>query len=246
METTAWGVFALASITALATGVGALPLLWVRRMPRRTLGLANALAAGLMLAASIGLLVEGGRHGAWLTALGAGLGAAFVALSGRLLHGSPELRVGALTGADARKALLIVGVMTLHSLTEGVGVGVSFGGGRELGLLITLVIAVHNVPEGLAIALVLVPRGTPVWKAAGWSVFSSLPQPLLAVPAFLAVAWFAPLLGAGLGFAAGAMVWMSVRELVPDALADAPRPAVAGVMGVSIAAMLAAQYLLQG
>jgi zinc transporter ZupT len=48
-----------------------------------------------------------------------------------------------------------------------VGVGVSFGGGEELGVFITAAIAVHNIPEGLAISLVLVPRGTPVWTAAG-------------------------------------------------------------------------------
>jgi len=60
---------------------------------------------------------------------------------------------------DARKSLLIVGVMTVHSFIEGVGVGVSFGGGLKLGLFITQPIAVHNMPKGLAISLVLVPRG---------------------------------------------------------------------------------------
>jgi len=81
---------------------------------------------------------------------------------------------------DASKALLIVGVMTMHSFTEGVGVGVSFGGGIDLGLFITLAIAVHNIPEGLAISLVLVPRGVSWSRAALWSVVSSLPQPLMA------------------------------------------------------------------
>ncbi|MBV9774146.1 MAG: ZIP family metal transporter, partial [Gemmatimonadetes bacterium] len=67
----------------------------------------------------------------------------------------------------------------------------------------------------------------------------------LAVPAFLAVEAFRPLLGAGLGFAAGAMLWMSARELVPEALKEAPRLQVAGVMVVAVVAMLAAQALLQ-
>ena len=60
---------------------------------------------------------------------------------------------------DARKALLIVGAMTVHPFTEEVGLGVSFGDGMALGLFITLAIAVHYIPEGLAINLVLVPRG---------------------------------------------------------------------------------------
>lgn len=244
MPVTVWSVFFLASLTAVATGLGALPFLFRRTLPRVQLGLANALAAGLMVAASIGLLYEGGLHGIGLTALGALVGLVFVAVSSRFLGGHEDLKLGLLTGADARKALLIVGVMTIHSITEGVGVGVSFGSGQELGLLITIVIAIHNVPEGLAISLVLIPRGASVWRAALWSVFSSLPQPLLAVPAFLAVEAFRPLLGAGLGFAAGAMLWMSFRELVPEALEDAPRGKVAAVMVVSGAAMLAAQWLL--
>jgi len=161
-----------------------------------------------------------------------------------MLHGREDLKLGALTGKDARRALLIVGVMTAHSLTEGVGVGVSFGGGEELGLLITFVIALHNIPEGLAISLVLVPAGTPVWRAALWSIFSSLPQPILAVPAFLAVATFRPLLGAGLGFAAGAMVWMAWRELIPEAVEHAPRGRVAAVACISAVALFAIQLAL--
>lgn len=106
-------------------------------------------------------------------------------------------------GLDARKALLVVGVITVHSFTEGVGIGVSFGGSQALGLFISLALAVHNVPEGLAISLVLVPRGVGRVRAAFWSVFSSLPQPLMAVPAFVFVGVFRELLPYGLGFAAG-------------------------------------------
>jgi zinc transporter, ZIP family len=244
MTPTVVHVALLATGTALATGLGALPFLWSRAPLKRTLGLANALAAGLMLGASAGLLLEGAQVGIGRTLLGAGLGVVFVALMGRLLHGHENLRLGALRGADARRALLIVGVMTAHSITEGVGVGVSFGGGAELGLLITFVIALHNVPEGLAISLVLVPAGTPVWRAALWSIFSSLPQPLLAVPAFIAVERFRPLLGAGLGFAAGAMVWMALLELIPEAVENAPRSRVAVVAGISAAAIFTVQMVL--
>ena len=88
------------------------------------------------------------------------------------------------------------------------------------------------------------PRGTSVRAAAGWSIFSSLPQPLLAVPAFLFVDAFSSILPVGLGFAAGAMMWMVIAELLPEALAMAPRRVVALVGGGSFALMFGLQSLL--
>jgi zinc transporter ZupT len=139
---------------------------------------------------------------------------------------------------------LIIGVMTVHSVSEGVGIGVAFGGGEALGLAIAVAIAVHNIPEGLAISLVLVPRGSGVGRAAAWSVVSSLPQPMLALPAYLFVETFEPVLAVGLGFAAGAMLWIVGRELLPEALRKArARTVVLAAAGAGIA-MVAFQLAL--
>jgi zinc transporter ZupT len=92
----------------------------------------------------------------------------------------------------------------------------------------------------------MVPRGSRVRSAALWSIFTSLPQPLLAVPAFLFVEQFRAILPAGLGFAAGAMVWMVWRELLPEAIQQIPsrRTAVGWIVG-AFAAMFGFQtYLL--
>lgn len=243
---TALAVTLAALGTALATGLGALPFLLVRRPDRRWLGLANALASGFMIGASVGLALEGAHYGTGRMLLGVAAGVAFMALTGRFLGRGRdrELHLGALRGADALRALLIVGVMTVHSFSEGVGVGVAFGAGETFGVLIAVAIAVHNIPEGLAISLVLVPRGVSVWRAAGWSVFSSLPQPLMALPAFLFVETFEPFLPVGLGFAAGAMLWLVAAELLPEAVAEARAGAVAATVAVSAAAMIAFQALL--
>jgi len=237
-------VFFAALVTALATGLGALPFLLVHRPARRWLGLANALAAGFMIGASAGLAYEGTGYGAGQMIVGALAGAAFIAVTSRVLGRDRELHLGALEGADARRALLIVGVMTVHSFTEGVGIGVAFGGGEALGVFIAIAIAVHNIPEGLAISLVLVPRGTSVSRAAGWSIFSSLPQPLMAVPAFVFVETFEPFLPVGLGFAAGAMLWLVARALLPEAFREANPAAVAAAVVLSAAAMIAFQLIL--
>lgn len=90
------------------------------------------------------------------------------------------------------------------------------------GVLVTLAIGLHNVPEGLATATVLVAKGIPASHAFWWTLATSLPQPLLALPSFVFVDAFSSLLPLALGFAAGCMVWMVFAELLPDALADAP------------------------
>jgi zinc transporter ZupT len=215
-------VFLAAAATAAATGLGALPFAFRRFHGEGALGISNAVAAGVMAGASVSLLIEGADRSILRVALGAALGAVFVLGLGKLLArvGTPDLAT--LTGADARRAILVIAVMTAHSVAEGVGVGASFGGGDALGLAITIAIAIHNIPEGVAVSLVMVPRGSSVRAAAGWSVVTSLPQPLLAVPAFLFVEAFGALLPVGLGFAAGAMLWMVWRELLPEAMAQLP------------------------
>jgi zinc transporter ZupT len=238
-------VFVVALATALATGLGALPFVFARRPDRSWLGSANSVAAGLMLGASAGLLYEGSRYGIERTVAGALFGALFILVSQRLIGSHENLHLGSLRGADAMKALLIVAVMTLHSFAEGVGVGVSFGVNESLGILIGLAIAVHNIPEGLAISLVLVPRGTSPRNAAAWSIFSSLPQPLMAVPAFLFVETFQGFLPIGLGFAAGAMVWLVLADLLPEALETSrPKTVVPIVAGSAVAMLLFVILLL--
>ena len=242
----ATSVFLFALLTAVATGLGAVPFAFAKHPTRQWLGVSNAVAAGLMLAASFGLIYEGMHYGPLRALVGALLGLVFIVVARRSLqHEEHPAVFASMSGFDARKALLIVGVMTIHSFTEGVGIGVSFGGGQALGLFISLALAVHNIPEGLAISLVLVPRGVGWVRAAFWSIFSSLPQPLMAVPAFFFVEVFRPLLPYGLGFAAGAMIWMVFSELVPDSLEETSSNLVAVVITVSVVAMVAFQVLIR-
>ncbi len=238
-------VFLYALATALATGLGALPFLFVGALSERAVAYANAVAAGLMLGASFGLVSEGTLYGREATLGGALLGVAFILVTQRFLEGKSEedLLLAPGSGAGGRRMLLMMVVMTVHSFSEGVAVGVSFGGGVTLATLITVAIAVHNIPEGVAITAVMRPQGVSVLRCAGWSVFSSLPQPLMAVPAFLFVEAFRPALPWGLGFAAGAMVLMVLVELLPQAFMQGRRPAVATVTALALVAMVLFQRL---
>ncbi len=236
-------VFLYGTITALATGLGALPFAFVQSVSARTVAYANAIAAGLMLGASFGLVAEATRHGIWQTFVGVNAGVAFIMITQRVL-GRYDVRFGSIRGAGARRMILIIVVMTVHSFSEGIAVGASFAGGIRLALVITAAIAVHNIPEGLAISAVLRPRGVSVAACAGWSVFSSLPQPLMAVPAYLFVDAFAPALPYGIGFAAGAMVFMVMEELLPEAYEAGPRPFIGLVASATLIAMLLFQRYL--
>ena len=231
------------SITALATGLGAIPFIFVRSVSRQTVAYANAVAAGLMLGASFGLAAEGTERGGWQTFTGTLAGVLFIFLTQRFL-GRHNVELGRVRGAGARQMILIVIVMTVHSFAEGVAIGSSFGGGMSFAVLITAAIAVHNVPEGLAISAVLRPRGVGLLACAGWSVFSSLPQPLMAVPAYLFVDAFAPALPYGIGFAAGAMVFMVFVELLPEAFEHSRRARVGLLVSAALILMLLFQAYL--
>ncbi len=230
-------------ITALATGLGAIPFAFVRQISPRVVAMANAAAAGLMLGASFGLVAEGTNYGEAQTIAGATLGVVFILVTQRFMGGR-DVEFEDVRGAEARQMVLIVLVMTLHSFAEGVAIGVSFGGGNTLAAVITIAIAVHNIPEGVAISAVLRPKGVSVVRCAGWSVFSSLPQPLMAVPAFLFVEAFRPALPYGIGFAAGAMMFMVLVELLPEAYEEGRRPTVALLVSLTLVAMVLFQQYL--
>lgn len=243
-------VFVAAFITAAATGFGAIPFLFIKEFDNKWLGIGNSVAAGLMLGASIGLVyegftIEGIDYNAAKTIGGLVLGGLLVILSHKFLDSTDKnYSIGQVTGASAIKMLMIVGIMTVHSFAEGIGVGVSFGESPSFGSFISIAIAIHNIPEGLAISLILIPRGTTVRKAALWSIFSSLPQPIMAVPAFLFVLAFKTYLPIGLGIAAGAMFWMVFKELLPDAKDELKSRYVYVLMTITAIAMIVFQFTI--
>ncbi|MFB6109018.1 MAG: ZIP family metal transporter [Haloplanus sp.] len=255
-------VFVAGLITALATGIGALPFFVVDDVDDRWNVALWGLASGIMVSASLfGLIFEGLAVADSPLDIVPGLlaGAVLVVAAHEVIEGY-EVNPRRYERADFRKLLLILGVLTVHSFPEGVAVGVSFA---DLGLdapgqtfamfgfvvpllavFMTVAISIHNVPEGLAISIPLRSLDVSEWKMVWWAVFSSLPQPIGAVIAYLFVRIARQFLPFGFGFAAGAMIYLVVTEFIPEALeigdglpGDGKRELVAGVV-VGVVSML--------
>lgn len=238
--------FVAAFLTMLATGLGALPVLFTSYLPKHILGGGYALAGGMMVSVSFfDLVLPGIEHGeTWELAAGFFLGALFFSWGSRYLEGR-EWTVAGLRGASARRVFLILGTMFVHSFPEGVAIGVGYATGEvELGLFIAIAIAIHNIPEGLAISLPLAAEGVGFWRCFGLSVFSSLPQPLAVVPAVLLIWISQELLPAGLGFAAGAMTYLVLAELLPESLEKCGKHTTSWGFVIGFVSMMLAQYAL--
>ena len=221
-ETSVLAVFLLTFLMATMSGLGSLPFFFVprgKKLSETYAGLANAIACGVMLAASFDMVHEGEPYGPGLVCVGLFFGASFIAFLQQILRAYEDVSFASLVGADARKTLLVVGIMTAHSFGEGSGVGVSFSGvhGWAQGCLVTFAIGVHNIPEGLAVSTVLASKGVKPLQCLFWSIVSSLPQTITAVPSFMFVESFQSMLPFGVGFSAGCMIWIVFAELLPDA-----------------------------
>ena len=181
-------------------------------------------AAGVMTAASVWSLLlpsiqqasEGGGPG-WLpAAAGMLLGVAFLAALDSLL---PYLRGGS---RQSRQDTLLMTAITLHNVPEGMAVGLAFAlasGGENLAgaAALALGIGIQNFPEGAAIALPLRQEGQSRRRAFAVGVASGSVEPVFGVLVVLAAAWAQPLMPWFLSFAAGAMLYVVVEELVPQA-----------------------------
>ena len=216
-----------------ATAVGAAVVFFFKEIDRRVLDGLLGFAAGVMIAASFWSLlapsIEMAReqgHIPWLpAAVGFLLGGLFLRIVDFILphlHAGFEKAEGIKTNWQ-RKILLVMAI-TLHNIPEGLAVGVAFGaitqsgGAATLGAAIALTIGMclQNFPEGMAVSVPLRRDGTSRTKSFFWGQFSGLMEPLAGVAGALAVTQARPLLPWALAFAAGAMIYVVVEEVIPE------------------------------
>jgi len=224
--------------TWLVTALGAAIVLFVARPGYRFLDTMLGFAAGVMIAASVWSLLipamehaEGGELPVWFpAAAGLMLGAAFLWLIDQLLPHIHTLQRGqrpeGIPSAWRQTTLLIMAI-TLHNIPEGLAVGVAFGAlsdlppgvdkTAEFGAASALAIGIglQNFPEGIAVALPLRGEGFSRARALWFGQLSAAVEPVAAVIGAVAVVVITPILPWALAFAAGAMVYVVVEELIP-------------------------------
>ncbi|MBX5445601.1 ZIP family metal transporter [Sphaerobacter sp.] len=226
-------------LTWFITALGASLVFFTRRMSQPLLDAMLGFAAGVMIAASVWSLLlpaielaeETGRPGWAPAAIGFLLGAAFLRLADFLLPhlhlDQPESKAEGFHTTWRRTTLLVLAI-TLHNIPEGLAVGVAFGAAAEAmitgdvgptlasAIALTIGIALQNLPEGIAVAMPLRREGIRPLKAFWYGQLSAAVEPIAAAIGAAAVIVITPILPYALAFAAGAMIFVVVEELIPE------------------------------
>ncbi len=221
-----WILGALFSLFAgLATGLGAIPIFFTRKISLKLQDIFMGFGAGVMLAAtSFSLIIPGldaagnGVKAALIIVTGILLGGVFLWLSNKYLPHEHFLKgEEGIDSAALRRVWLFIIAITLHNFPEGMAVGVGFGGG-DIGNGISLAIGIglQNIPEGLVVALALVSLRYSLKRAFLIALLTGLAEPIGGLLGAGVISIFAPLLPWGLAFAAGAMLFVISDEIIPE------------------------------
>ncbi len=211
---------ALASLVAgLATGLGALPVLFFKEISHRTLDTMMGFAAGIMLAATaFSLLVPAlDLGGVWVTVVAFLAGGLFVYFLDRYVPHTHLIKGPEGPSSALSRVSLLILAITIHNFPEGLAVGVSFGtGDLAAGIIVATAIALQNIPEGSAVAFPLVREGFPARRAIWYATLTGLVEPVGGLVGVSVVAIARPILPWGLAFAAGAMAFVVSHEMIPE------------------------------
>ena len=224
--------------TWLLTALGASLVLLFREIDRRVMDMMLGFASGVMIAASFWSLLAPSIEMAesfglkpwWPALVGFLTGGAFIGLVDRVLpHLHPDMPRDAAEGLDTgwQRTVLLGLAITLHNIPEGLAVGVAFGAAAAglpaatLGGAVALAVGIglQNLPEGAAVALPLRREGLSRWRALWYGQLSGIVEPAAGFVGAVAVILMMPILPYALAFAAGAMIYVVVEELIPESQA---------------------------
>lgn len=221
--------------TWILTALGSATVFSAKQPSRRLLDGMLGFAAGVMIAASYWSLLAPAIEmsgGSWVpAAVGFMSGGIFLWAVDKIL---PHLHTGLPTEkaegikTSWERSILLVLAITLHNIPEGLAVGVAFGAvaanlpSASLGGAIALAvgIGIQNFPEGLAVSMPLRREGLSRFRCFWWGQLSGIVEPIAGVIGAAAVLIFQPVLPYALAFAAGAMIFVVVEELIPESQSE--------------------------
>lgn len=248
------------TFTWFTTSLGASVVFLFKTVNKKYMDGMLGLAAGIMIAASFWSLLEpaftiaeeSGFSIPWLTVVGGFLmGAGFIFLIDKIL---PHLHIGSdpkfTEGIKTKwnRSTLLILAITLHNIPEGLAVGVAFASIANTGdlalimpaITLALGMGLQNIPEGAAVSLPLRREGMSRGKAFFWGQFSGLVEVIAGVMGAIAVMAIHSMLPFALAFSAGAMIYVVVEELIPQAQADGKTdiPTIGAILGFAIMMVL--------
>ena len=231
------GAFYATLFTWGLTALGASSVFFIKNMNRAVLDGLLGYTGGVMVAASFwSLLAPGiemspgeGFVKVIPAAVGFGLGALFIfGLDKVLPHIHINFKETEGIKTPWHKTTLLVLAITLHNIPEGLAVGVLFGGvaagipeaSITGAVALAIGIGIQNFPEGIAVSMPMRRLGSSRFKSFWYGQLSAIVEPIAAVVGAIAVSFFTPLLPYALAFAAGAMIFVVVEEVIPETQQD--------------------------
>ncbi|MGA0316800.1 MAG: ZIP family metal transporter [Flavobacteriaceae bacterium] len=231
------GAFYATLFTWGLTALGAALVFFVKELNRAILDGLLGFTGGVMVAASFWSLLSPGIEmspGEGFVkvipaAVGFALGALFIfGLDKILPHVHINFKETEGIKTPWHRTTLLVLAITLHNIPEGLAVGVLFGGvaagipeaSIAGAVALALGIGIQNFPEGIAVSMPMRRQGVSRFKSFWYGQLSAIVEPFAAVFGALAVTFFTPLLPYALAFAAGAMIFVVVEEVIPETQQD--------------------------
>lgn len=230
-----YGALIISLFTWLTTAIGASSVFFFKSLNRKLLDATLGFAGGIMMAASVfSLLIPSiemstgeGFYKVFPATIGLIIGALFIYLLDKFLpHLHINFKESEKEGIKTpwHKSVLLTLAITMHNIPEGLAIGVLFGSaaagleGASIGAAVVLGmgIAIQNIPEGFAISMPLRALGMSKTRSFNYGQLSAIVEPISAVVGAWAVFYFISLLPYALSFAAGAMIFVVIEEVIPE------------------------------
>ncbi|MBB6672696.1 ZIP family metal transporter [Cohnella nanjingensis] len=205
-------------VSAMATVLGAVPVLFIKRLTEKMKDILIAFTAGIMVSASLYGLIPQAIEESGILMLTIGLAIGVVSLD-LIERNIPHIDVEnnrRIPSFDS-KSLLVIIALFIHNIPEGLSTGFSYASDSEgLGTMVAVAIGAQNMPEGLVLAVFLLRSNVGKLRSLGIVTLTGLMEVVSAVIGYFTASYLQSFIGMGLAFAAGAMLFIVYKELVPE------------------------------